>query len=320
MHKLDKLSGIREEIVADIPIPEEIFYFQSCVASNKYPGIESCTLDVLNKLGVKPFVSEDQTCCGGFVTFANVAAPTASMPAVARNISLAEEEGLDICAVCNGCWTFLNEFGHFMNGNDEVKESVNMMLNMMGREYKGESNIFHIGAMLYKLKDRIAENVERPLEGLKFATHYGCHYLGGGKYGAIDDAQHPSFIQELVEIMGGENVDYTASGECCGTGFTQVINDKEKSLDHSQMKLESVRDEADPDFVIVLCPYCLSQLDRMQQQLDYRRDVKLDIPIIHITQLAGLALGLPKERLAFDAHIGGQDRFKKALNKIGIDY
>lgn len=308
MPRLDK--------VAQIPKPKDIFFFKSCVASNKYPGIESCGWDALKILGVNPVDSDEQTCCGGFVTFANVAAPTASMPAVARNLSLAEDKDLDTCVLCNGCWTFLNEFGHFMNHNEEVKASVNMMLNMMGREYKGTSNVYHIAEMFYRLKDEIRENVKRPLTGLKIATHYGCHYLGGGKYSAIDDAQMPTYLEEMIEILGGTVVPYEANRECCGTGFTQIINGKDLSLEHTQHKLDSVK-EADPDILVVQCPYCHSQLDRVQQQLNFRQEGEYEVPVLHVTQLVGLGLGLPIEKLAFAAHISGRGRIEEFLDRIG---
>ncbi|AHF06571.1 CoB--CoM heterodisulfide reductase iron-sulfur subunit B family protein [Desulfitobacterium metallireducens] len=309
MPRLDK--------VAQIPKPKQIFFFKSCVASNKYPGIESCGKEALEILGVEPVESDEQTCCGGFVTFANVAAPTASMPAVARNLALAEEKNLDTCVLCNGCWTFLNEFGHFMAHNEEIKTSINMMMNMMGREFKGTSNVYHIAEMFYRLKDDIAKNVKRPLTGVKIATHYGCHYLGGGKYSAIDDAQMPTYMEELIELMGGTVVPYTANRECCGTGFTQIINGKDLSLEHTQHKLDSVN-EADPDLLIVQCPYCHSQLDRVQQQLNYRQNTNdYQTPVIHIAQLVGLALGLDLPKLAFAAHISGRERLEKVLDKIG---
>ncbi|MHB8172198.1 MAG: CoB--CoM heterodisulfide reductase iron-sulfur subunit B family protein [Thermincolia bacterium] len=311
---MSKTQYIQEKNLAKVPVPEKMFMFKSCVASNKYPGLETCGTDVLNILGVETVESDEQTCCGGFVTFANVAAPTASMPAVARNLSIAEGFNLDTCVVCNGCWTFLNEFGHFMNGSEEVKKSVNMMMGMLGREYKGNHHVFHIAEMIYRLKDRIPGKIKRPLTGLKIATHYGCHYLGGGKYHAIDDAQAPTFIEELIEMMGGTVVEYTANRECCGTGFTQIINGKDLSLAHTEMKLDSVK-EAQPDLLIAMCPYCLSQLDRVQQQLNYRRSRDYQIATIHLGQLVGLVLGVPKNRLAFDAHISGQESLQRVLAK-----
>ncbi|MBC7341027.1 MAG: CoB--CoM heterodisulfide reductase iron-sulfur subunit B family protein [Clostridia bacterium] len=306
---------VRSDKIAAIPIPEKIFFFRSCVASNKYPGIEASAVDVLHQLGVDTYETDDQTCCGGFVTFANVAPPTASMPAVARNIALAEEQGLDIVAVCNGCWTFLTEFGHFLNHNPEPRASVNMMLHMMGHEYKGTSKVFHFAEMAYRLKDRIAEKVRRPLTGFRIATHYGCHYLSGGKYVAIDDANYPTFLEELIEIMGGEVASYPANRECCGTGFTQVINFKEYSLNHSRSKLNSLKDSG-ADMVVVICPYCHSQLDRMQQQLNYREGTDFHLPVVHLAQLVGLALGVPENRLAFKAHISGPERLKAIFERL----
>lgn len=308
MPRLDK--------VAQIPIPKSIFMFKSCVASNKYPGIEACSSDTMRILGIEPVESDEQTCCGGFVTFANVAAPTASMPAVARNLSLAEEKGLDTCVVCNGCWTFLNEFGHFMNHNEEVKSSVNMMLNMMGKEYKGTGSVYHIAEMYYRLKEEIRENVKRPLKGIKVATHYGCHYLGGGKYTAIDDAQMPSYLEEIIEILGGEVVPYTANRECCGTGFTQVINGKDLSLEHTKVKLDSVK-QADPDILVVQCPYCHSQLDRIQQQFNFRNEGDYQTPILHIAQLVGMGMGLEVGKLGLAAHVSGRARLENVLDRIG---
>jgi len=309
-----KAQAVRKGLVEKIPVPERMFFFRSCVASNKYPGIETGAVDALKILGVEMVETDDQTCCGGFVTFANVAAPTASMPAVARNLSLAEERDLDVCVVCNGCWTFLNEFAHFMNGNQEVKKAINMMLGMMGRSFKGTSGVYHVAELFYRLKDCLTEKVagSRPLKGLRVATHYGCHYLNSGKYTAIDDPFYPTFIEELVEIMGGTNVWYEANRECCGTGFSQVINNKEVSYDHTEMKLDSLQ-AVDPDFTVVICPYCFTQLDRMQQQLHYRRGKEYDLPVVHISQLVGLALGVPTKRLAFDAHMGGRAKLGQVL-------
>lgn len=191
-----------------------------------------------------------------------------------------------------------------------------MMMNMMGREYKGTSSVYHIAEILYRMKDEIVKKVKRPLTGLKVATHYGCHYLGGGKYTAIDDAHNPTYLEEMIEILGGTVVPYTANRECCGTGFTQIINGKDLSLEHTQMKLDSVR-TADPDILVVQCPYCHSQLDRVQQQLNYRGRGDYEIPVLHVSQLVGLGMGLPIEKLAFKAHISGQKRIAQFLDRIG---
>lgn len=291
----------RNDILDRIPEPKSLFLFKSCVSSNKYPGMEAATLEIMKILGVEIVESDEQTCCGGFLTFTNVAEPTATMPVVARNLSLAEEHGLDTMAICNGCHTFLTEFGHFMNERPAVKDTINMMLGMTGREYKGTTHVWHVAEILYKLKDRIAKNVKRPLN-LRVATHYGCHYLNGFKAAAIDDANEPTFIQELISIMGGTPVYYEEQRACCGTGLTQIITHKEElSLPHTKRKLDSLQG-AGADAVVVICPYCLSQLDRMQLKLNDRGAGSYSTPVISLSQLVGIALGIPEEKLGLEAH------------------
>lgn len=306
----------RQEIIDKVRVSERMFLFRPCVGSNKYPGIISSAEEAFPRLGIELVTSDDQACCGGFLTFTNVAQPTSTMPAVARNIALAEEMDLDIVTLCNGCFTFLSEFSHFMNDRPAVKDVVNVILSMIGREYKGNHTIYQAFEIVYKLKDRLKARVVRSLTGLRFATHYGCHYLNGFKKTAIDDAFMPTGMEEIVEVVGGECVGYHESRSCCGTGLTQIILNKEElSLPHTKLKLDSIKDAA-PDAVVVMCPYCLAQLDRMQQKFNHRGIGSYHVPVLHLTQLIGLALGVEVNKLGFDAHAIGFKRFIEKLNSF----
>jgi heterodisulfide reductase subunit B len=304
----------RQEILEKTKVSDKIFLFRPCVGSNKYPGLITSSIEFFRKLGIELVTSDDQTCCGGFLTFTNVAQPTSTMPAVARNIAVAEEMGLDILTLCNGCHTFLTEFSHFMNDRPPVKEVVNTILSMIGREYKGSQDIYHSLEIIYKLKNRIKEKVTKPLTGIKFATHYGCHYLNGFKKTALDDPHMPTILEELIEDLGGEIAEYGENRTCCGTGLTQVIINKEElSLPHTKMKLDNLH-SAEPDAVVVVCPYCLAQIDRMQQKLNYRGAGKYRVPVIHLVQLIALALGVEVRKLGLGAHAIGFSKFLKKFN------
>lgn len=303
----------RQGLIDKVKVKDKMFLFRPCVGSNKYPGMITSSIAVFKKLGIELATSDEQTCCGGFLTFTNVAEPTSTMPAVARNLALIEELDLDTLTLCNGCHTFLTEFSHFMNDRPPVKQVVNVILSMIGREYKGNHDIYHGLEVIYKLKERIRERVIRPLDGFKFATHYGCHYLNGFKKTAIDDAYMPSALEEIVDICGGQIVEYAENRTCCGTGLTQVILHKEGlSLPHTKTKLDDLK-RAQPDAVIVVCPYCLSHLDRMQQKLNYRGIGEYHTPVMHLVQLLGLALGVDPDKLGFDAHAID---FKRFLEKF----
>jgi len=306
----------RQEILEKTKISDRLFLFQPCVGSNKYPGLITSSIEFFRKLGIELVTSDDQTCCGGFLTFTNVAQPTSTMPAVARNIAVAEEMNLDILTLCNGCHTFLTEFSHFMNDRPPVKNVVNTILSMIGREYKGSQDIYHSLEIIYKVKDRIKENVTRPLTGMKFATHYGCHYLNGFKKTALDDAHMPTILEEIIEAMGGEIAEYAENRTCCGTGLTQIIINKEElSLPHTKMKLDNLN-HAEPDAAVVVCPYCLAQIDRMQQKLNYRGAGQYEVPVIHLVQLIALALGVDEVKLGLDAHAISFARFLKKFSSL----
>lgn len=303
----------RQELIDKVKVTDKMFLFRPCVGSNKYPGMITSSIAVFEKLGIELVTSDEQTCCGGFLTFTNVAEPTSTMPAVARNLALIEELNLDTLTLCNGCHTFLTEFSHFMNDRPSVKQVVNVILSMIGREYQGNHDIYHGLEVIYKIKDRIKDKVTRPLNGLKFATHYGCHYLNGFKKTAIDDAYMPTALEEIISICGGEITEYAENRTCCGTGLTQVILHKEGlSLPHTKMKLDNLK-EAQPDAVVVVCPYCLSHLDRMQQKLNSRKIGKYQTPVMHLVQFLGLALGVDPVKLGFDAHAIA---FSKFLEKF----
>lgn len=304
----------RKKILDKIKVSDKMFLFRPCVGSNKYPGMVIAAEEVFPKLGIEIVTHDDQACCGGFLTFTNVALPTSTMPAVARNLAIAEEMDLDTIALCNGCYTFLTEFAHFMNDRPPVKGVVNVILSMIGRKYKGDHDVYHAFEIFYKLKDKIKENMVKPLKGLKLATHYGCHYLNGFKHTALDDAFMPTGLEEIIEALGAEVVPYSENRSCCGTGLTQVILNKEQlSLPHTKIKLDSLHENR-PDAVIVICPYCLAQLDRMQQKLNYRKIGNYDVPVMHITQMVALALGVEINKLGFGAHAISFQKFLKKFN------
>ncbi len=306
----------RKEVERAIRISDRMFLFQPCVGHNKYPGIIAAAQEILPRLGIEAVLSDEQTCCGGFLTFTNVAQPTSTMPAVARNLTLAEEQNLDVIALCNGCHTFLTEFSHFMNDRPPVKGVVNVILAMIGREYRGTANVYHVIEVLYKLRDRVRERVQVPLTGLRFATHYGCHYLNGFKKTAIDDAFMPTVLEEIIEACGATPVSYAENRSCCGTGLTQVILHKEElSLPHTKRKLESLN-AVQADGVVVQCPYCLAQLDRMSQKLNSRRAGNFQTPALHVVQLVGLALGIEERKLGFEAHAIPHTRMLAKYRKL----
>ena len=62
-------------------------------------------------------------------------------------------------------------------------------------------------------------------------------------------------------------------------------------------------DENGADCVVTPCPLCQMQLDIYQDRYQEAQNSKVRKPIIHLSQLVGLALGLSNEQLGLDINI-----------------
>ena len=51
------------------------------------------------------------------------------------------------------------------------------------------------------------------------------------------------------------------------------------------------------------CPLCHTVLDGFQREIARDIGQKLDMPVLHLPQLVGLALGLSPEQLGIDRHM-----------------
>ena len=53
---------------------------------------------------------------------------------------------------------------------------------------------------------------------------------------------------------------------------------------------------------MVACPLCHSNLDFQQELALKERGLDFGMPVLYLTQLIGLALGIPSARLGLDRH------------------
>lgn len=139
------------------------------------------------------------------------------------------------------------------------------------------------------------------------ASVYGCHYLKTFFKDAIDDAEQPTFLEELVEMTGAEPVEYSNKMLCCGAGIGLRFMKRDNSLQVSRDKLDSIR-ESGADAIVTMCPYCLLNLDRAQQELNHTLNEEFNIPVIYISQLLALTMGMDPKRLGFQANITSVDK------------
>jgi succinate dehydrogenase / fumarate reductase cytochrome b subunit len=69
--------------------------------------------------------------------------------------------------------------------------------------------------------------------------------------------------------------------------------------------------------MVTPCPLCHTVLDSFQPEMEKDIAQKLDMPVLHLPQLVGLALGLSPEQLKIDHHMvpaGVLDRYAAAAS------
>ncbi|MDF1533989.1 MAG: CoB--CoM heterodisulfide reductase subunit B [Methanosarcinaceae archaeon] len=282
--------------------------FLGCIAPNRYPGIEASTKKTIAKLGVELEDLEGASCCpapGVFRSFDK----TTWLALASRNVTLSEELGDDILTVCNGCFGSLTDANNLLKEDDFLREDVNKLLAQVGHEFKGTQDVRHIVEYLFQEigVERIKEAVIKPLD-LKVAVHYGCHLVKPSHERHLGSVENPTFFDELVEATGATSVDYEDKMACCGAGGgarTAVLDTTLKLVDK---KLEHMKD-AGVDCVVDACPFCHLQLDVGQTEIKKKFEKEYGLPVLHYTQLLGLAMGFTPEELGIDLNFVDNSKF-----------
>ena len=140
----------------------------------------------------------------------------------------------------------------------------------------------------------------RPLNGLTVAAFYGCHITRPPqRYGFVDSRNNVA-LERLAELLGCQPIDYSGRTECCG--FHTAAHDERVAIKLTGQHIESAR-SGGANAMVTPCPLCHTVLDGFQREIEKDMGEKLDMPVLHLPQLVGLALGLSPKELRVDRHM-----------------
>lgn len=270
--------------------------FLGCAVPYRVSAYEISARKVLNSLGVELVEMPEFNCCG--LPLDPVSHETMLILA-ARNLALAEKEGLDIITLCPGCAGTLKKVCIMLKEDLHLREEINKHLKESGLEFKGTVNAKHILQVLREdigIK-RIREAVVRPLTGLRVAEHNGCHILRPREFVGFDDPEDPQTLKMLIEATGATCLDYMDETECCGAPSVGV-NDK-IALQLAREKLSNIK-KVGAQALITICAFCHIMYDTNELRIEKMFNETYGIPILHYPQLLGLAMGIKPEELAFN--------------------
>lgn len=270
--------------------------YPGCVMPTEQYAYELSIREVLPKLDIELVDVKGFSCCGEPLKSVN---QMLTLSLSARNIAIAEKEGLDIFAPCPMCHLALSESKRILDSDPSMRERVNKFLADENLVYKGTSNIVHTVDLLHDVigLEKIKELVKTPLKDLKIASHYGCHTIRPSEIGRPDDSENPEKMDRILEVIGAKSEYYPEKLDCCG-GLLNA-NLPESALTKTGQKLKSVQEQGFDAFVDV-CPWCHRQYDAKQAKAGETVAAKLDVPVFYLTQLLGLAFGIPVEKLGLN--------------------
>jgi succinate dehydrogenase / fumarate reductase cytochrome b subunit len=275
-------------------------YYPGCSARSTCAELNEATHRVATRLGLALTQLETATCTGARELRA--INPIGFFTLNVRILALAEREGLPLMTICNTCTLNLLDAHAAFVDDPELAQKVNGALADEGLRYSGRTRISHFLWVLYEDigVDRLRDLVVRPLNGLSVAAFYGCHITRPPqRYGFVDSRNNVA-LERLAELLGCRPIDYSGRTECCG--FHTAAHDERVAIKLTGQHIKSAR-SGGAKAMVTPCPLCHTVLDGFQREIEKDMGETLDMPVLHLPQLVGLALGLTPEELRLDRHM-----------------
>jgi len=272
-------------------------YFPGCSSEATASPLGLSVLPVAKELDMDLAELEDWNCCGS-TPFGSVDKLAAACMA-ARNLALAEKTGLDLVTPCSNCFVVLHSANTQLKELPRLKEQVDKALAVAKLKYSGGVRVRHLAEVLYTdiTPEGIGAKVTKPLKGLKVAPYYGCQLV---RPDGFDDPESPHSLDELVASLGAEAVSWELKARCCGSSL--VMSEPDVALELINKLLRNAQENG-AQCLVTPCPLCHINLDVYQSQVNSKFKTKYNLPVLFITQLIGVALGIPADALALSRNI-----------------
>ena len=158
--------------------------------------------------------------------------------------------------------------------------------------------------------DNLRSMVVKPLNGLKVAPFYGCHIIRPESVNGWESSRNPHSLEDLIEALGGEAVDYAGKTRCCG--FHVQLEKDGIAANMVGQNMRMAKDKG-AEAVLTPCPLCHLALDGYQADSAARWG-RTDLPTFHLPQLVALALGVDAASLGMKRHVISPGPFLQAYD------
>ncbi len=269
-------------------------YYPGCSAESTARDQHMSVCQVAQALGIDLVEMKGWTCCGS--TPAHQTDRILSIALPAANLLMAQKLDRDMVVFCASCYNRMKVANHEILNNSAIRHKVAKHL---GEDYNGKVRVRHFIEVL--IQDIGIPELQRrfthTLDGLKVAGYYGCLLVRPVDVTDFDDPENPTLIDRLVDSMGGESLDWPNKVTCCGGGLAISRTDIVVELSNSVLDMAKA---SGAECITVACPMCQINLDMRQSNISKTKNVTYEMPVIYITQLLGLCLGISWRKLGMN--------------------
>lgn len=271
-------------------------YYPGCSLKGGSREYKESVVAMAKAFGIELIEIPDWNCCGA--TAAHNLNRELSLSLPARILAIAEKEGMeDIVVPCAACYSRLTVTSHELKEDPSLKEKI---ISVIGMEYKGSTQVLNIIQFIQKyISDQIEEKTVNPFRH-KVACYYGCLLVRPHNILQFDRVEDPQMMDELVKKAGGDPIDWAFKTECCGAGMSVSRTDIVARL--SAGIVEDAFDRS-AEAIVVACPMCHSNLDMRRKEINEFLERDIDIPVLYLSQVIGLAVGVNPKDLGLQRHM-----------------
>ncbi|WNM63874.1 CoB--CoM heterodisulfide reductase iron-sulfur subunit B family protein [Candidatus Nitrospira neomarina] len=287
-------------------------FFPGCVSKGACPELYQSVMQVYPRLGIELAEMTTASCTGAGVLQEKDLRLGDALNA--RTFALAEQQGLPIMTICSTCQGVMSQANHRLTTQPHYLQEINGLLQEEGLTYRGTTTIKHFLWILLEDvgEETLRRHITRRLSGLRAAPFYGCYIQRPTN--ALEFDRHPDrgkSLERIIEILGAEVVDFPGKTRCCGFPIL-TINEK-NSLTMVATHTRDAKSHG-ADIMVTPCPLCHLNLDGMQTKAASQEQASIDLPILHLPQLLGLAMGLDTKSLGLQRNLISPE---SALARIG---
>lgn len=258
-------------------------YYPGCSLHGVSREYDLSIRTIASPLGIELKEIPDWNCCGA--SPAHWLNECVSLYLCQRNFDLAVASGLnEVFTPCAACYNRLKHALQLLRTDTQKKERLMSLSKVKGLLPQGVFNLVEV------LGKHISDHFQpqRPLSSLKVACYYGCLLLRPKAICSEVDPENPTSMERLVRQLGAETVDWPFRTECCGA--SAGITDIPKTKRLVNRIVQSAK-KAGADLITVACPLCHVNLESRQKE---------GMPVLYLSQLVGLALGIGAKDLGLD--------------------